>query len=76
VGLRFTVLNAKSAKDYGVEIENLFQLSNSLTLGIDGTWILMPSTGRMPRSIRSCRICGSASRRSFRPTSRSISISR
>ncbi|QCI92840.1 TonB-dependent receptor [Novosphingobium sp. EMRT-2] len=39
VGLRFTVLNAKSAKDYGVEIENLFQLSDSLTLGIDGTWI-------------------------------------
>lgn len=39
VGLRFTVLNAKSATDYGVEIENLFQLNDALTLGIDGTWV-------------------------------------
>ncbi|KAJ8138694.1 hypothetical protein OY671_008093 [Metschnikowia pulcherrima] len=39
VGSRFTVLNAKSAKDYGVEVENSFQLSNSSTSGIDGTWI-------------------------------------
>ena len=39
VGLRFTVLNADSAKDYGFEIENLFQLTDGLTLGIDGTWI-------------------------------------
>lgn len=39
VGLRFTVLNARSAKDYGAEIENLFQLSDALTLGIDGTWV-------------------------------------
>lgn len=39
IGLRFTVLNAKSAKDYGVEIENMFQLTDGLTLGLDGTWI-------------------------------------
>ena len=39
VGLRFTVLNAKSATDYGMEIENLFQLNDALTLGIDGTWV-------------------------------------
>lgn len=39
IGLRFTVLNAKSAKDYGLEIENLFQITDSLTLGLDGTWI-------------------------------------
>lgn len=39
IGLRFTVLNARSAKDYGVEIENMFQLSDAVTLGLDGTWI-------------------------------------
>ncbi|NLR72512.1 TonB-dependent receptor [Novosphingobium sp. ERN07] len=39
IGLRFTVLNAQSAKDYGVEIENMFQLTDGLTLGLDGTWI-------------------------------------
>lgn len=39
IGLRFTVLNARSAKDYGVEVENMFQLTDSLTLGLDGTWI-------------------------------------
>ncbi len=39
VGLRFTVLNAKKATDYGMEIENLFQLNDALTLGIDGTWV-------------------------------------
>lgn len=39
VGLQFTVLNARSAKDYGFEIENLFQLNDAVTLGIDGTWI-------------------------------------
>lgn len=39
VGLRFTVLNARAATDYGAEIENLFQLSDSLTLSIDGTYI-------------------------------------
>ena len=39
IGLRFTVLNARSAKDYGLEIENMFQLTDGLTLGLDGTWI-------------------------------------
>ncbi len=39
VGLQFTVLNAKSATDYGVEIENLFQLNDALTLAVDGTWL-------------------------------------
>ncbi len=39
VGLQFTVLNAKSASDYGVEIENLFQLNDALTLAVDGTWV-------------------------------------
>jgi outer membrane receptor protein involved in Fe transport len=76
VGLRFTVLNAKSAKDYGVEIENLFQLSNSLTLGIDGTWIPHAKYGKDASIDPVLSDRGSASRRSFRPTSRSISISR
>ncbi|MEH3048181.1 TonB-dependent receptor [Sphingomonas adhaesiva] len=39
IGLRFTVLNARAATDYGVEMENLFQLTDSLTLGVDGTYI-------------------------------------
>ena len=39
IGLRFTVLNAKSAVDYGVEIENLFHLTDALTLGVDATWL-------------------------------------
>jgi iron complex outermembrane receptor protein len=39
VGLRFTVLNAKSAVDYGAEIENTFQLSKALTLNADATWL-------------------------------------
>lgn len=39
VGLRFTVLNARAATDYGAEIENLFQLTDGLTLSIDGTYI-------------------------------------
>ncbi|MDG5493284.1 TonB-dependent receptor [Niveispirillum sp. BGYR6] len=39
VGLQFTVLNARSAKTQGVEVENLFQLSDSVTLGLDGTWL-------------------------------------
>lgn len=38
-GLQFTVLNAKSAKDYGVEIENLFELSRGVTLSADATWV-------------------------------------
>lgn len=46
IGLRFTVLNAQSAKDYGVEIENMFQLTDGLTLGLDGTWIPHAQYGR------------------------------
>jgi iron complex outermembrane receptor protein len=43
VGLRFTVLNAKSAKDYGLEIENAFQVNKALTLNADATWIMKAS---------------------------------
>lgn len=39
IGLRFTVLNARKAKDYGLEIENLFQLTDGLTLAADATWV-------------------------------------
>ncbi|MCW1384745.1 TonB-dependent receptor [Novosphingobium sp. KCTC 2891] len=39
VGLRFTVLNTAKAKDYGLEIENLFELTDGVTLSLDGTWI-------------------------------------
>ena len=39
VGLRFTVLNAQSAVDYGAEIENTFALTKTLTFNADATWI-------------------------------------
>jgi len=39
VGLRFTVLNASSAVDYGAEIENTFALTKAITLNADATWI-------------------------------------
>lgn len=39
VGLRFTVLNARSAVDYGAEIENTFALTKWLTVNADATWI-------------------------------------
>lgn len=39
VGLQFTVLNGKSATDYGVEIENTFKLNDALILNLDGTWL-------------------------------------
>jgi outer membrane receptor protein involved in Fe transport len=42
------VLNARSAKDYGFEIENMFQLSDALTLGLDGTWIPHAQYGADP----------------------------
>lgn len=48
VGLQFAVLNAKSAKDYGVEIENLFQLSEGFKLGLDATWIPHIDFGKDP----------------------------
>lgn len=48
VGLRFTVLNGKSAKDYGVEIENTFKLNDALILNLDGTWIPEAKTGTDP----------------------------
>ncbi|TPE60608.1 TonB-dependent receptor [Sandaracinobacter neustonicus] len=46
VGLRFTVLNGKSAKDYGVEIENTFKLTDALILNLDGTWIPEAKIGK------------------------------
>lgn len=39
IGLQFTVLNARSAKTYGAEIENLFELIPGVTLSLDGTWL-------------------------------------
>ena len=48
VGLRFTVLNSASAKDYGVEIENQFKLTDGLTLALDGTWLPEAKYGTDP----------------------------
>ncbi|MEW4467853.1 TonB-dependent receptor [Parasphingorhabdus sp. JC815] len=48
VGLQFTVLNAKSAELYGAEIENLFEITPSLTLGLDGIWLPHAKYGTDP----------------------------
>lgn len=39
VGLRFTVLNARSAELYGAEIENLFEIVPGVQLNLDATWL-------------------------------------
>ncbi|BFM17349.1 TonB-dependent receptor [Maricurvus nonylphenolicus] len=39
VGLRFTILNADSAKNYGVEIENLVQMTETLSANLDVIWM-------------------------------------
>lgn len=38
-GVSFSVLNAKSAESYGVEIENSFQLTDAFSLALAVTWI-------------------------------------
>lgn len=48
VGLQFAVLNAKSAKTYGLEVENLFQVTDTVTLGLDGTWLPKAAFGNDP----------------------------
>lgn len=48
VGLSFTVLNARSARLSGAEIENTIELARGLTLSIDGTWIPQASYGVDP----------------------------
>lgn len=39
VGLRFTILNAESAENYGLEFENLVQISETLTGQLDLIWM-------------------------------------
>ena len=39
IGVQFTVLNAKSARTYGLELENSFKLSPALSLDLNGTWL-------------------------------------
>ncbi|BFM17832.1 TonB-dependent receptor [Maricurvus nonylphenolicus] len=39
VGLQYTILNAKSAKNYGLEFENMVQLSEVFSASLDGLWM-------------------------------------
>ncbi len=39
VGLQFTILNAESAKSYGLEFENLVQLNETFSASLDATWL-------------------------------------
>ncbi len=39
LGLQFTVLNAPSAKVYGMELEQIFKLNDVITLNAAGTWL-------------------------------------
>ncbi|WP_293876112.1 MULTISPECIES: TonB-dependent receptor [unclassified Sphingomonas] len=39
IGVQFTVLNARSAKTYGLELENSIRIGQALTLNLDGTWL-------------------------------------
>jgi outer membrane receptor protein involved in Fe transport len=49
LGLQFAIINAKSAKSYGAEIENEFQLTDSLNLQLAGTWLPKADFGNDPR---------------------------
>lgn len=48
VGITYTVLNAKSAKNYGAEIENTFRLTPGLMLKLDATWVPHAKFGEDP----------------------------
>lgn len=48
LGLQFAIVNAKSAKSYGAEIENEFQLTDSLNLQLAGTWLPKADFGNDP----------------------------
>ncbi len=48
LGLEFAILSSKSAKVYGAEIENAFQLSDSLKLELSGTWLPKANFGTDP----------------------------
>lgn len=46
VGLRTTVINARSATDYGAEMENQLQIGSDLTLAASATWLPHARYGR------------------------------
>ncbi|BFM17834.1 TonB-dependent receptor [Maricurvus nonylphenolicus] len=46
IGLQFTILNAKSAKNYGIEFENLVQISEVFSANLDAVWIPHAKYGR------------------------------
>jgi iron complex outermembrane receptor protein len=48
VGTRFQIISADTAKDYGAEIENSFQLTKALSLNADAIWIPHAKYGAVP----------------------------
>ncbi|BFM14584.1 TonB-dependent receptor [Maricurvus nonylphenolicus] len=46
VGLQFTILNADSAKSYGIEFENMVQLNDTFSASLDATWLPYAKYGR------------------------------
>ncbi len=48
-GLQFVVLNARSATNTGVEIENLFEVLPGVLLRLDGSWLPHAKYGDDPR---------------------------
>ena len=39
LGVAFTILNAKSAKNYGAELETTYRFNDVLSMSLNGTWI-------------------------------------
>jgi iron complex outermembrane recepter protein len=46
VGLQFTILNAESAKSYGLEFENMVQLNDTFSTSLDATWLPYAKYGK------------------------------
>lgn len=46
IGLQFTILNAESAKSYGLEFENLVQLNDTFSASLDATWLPYAKYGK------------------------------
>ncbi|MDX8356439.1 TonB-dependent receptor [Sphingopyxis terrae] len=49
LGVRYTVLNAQSAKTYGAEFEQRFALSDEFTISAAGSWLPVARYGTDPR---------------------------
>jgi iron complex outermembrane receptor protein len=48
LGTQFTIVNAPEATVYGAEIENSWSFTDTLTLGLDATWLAEKEFGESP----------------------------